>query len=78
MSAEDKRKALPNANKESEIIMHRKDDGKTVQFKVIDSISKLSRDDWYALSSFLFVFVLDAFDQVSLEIWILFFMCCTI
>ena len=38
---------MPNVTKESEIIMHRKEDGKTVQFKIIDNISKLSREDWY-------------------------------
>lgn len=48
MSTEDKRKALQNQNvcKESELIIHRKEDGSTVQFKVIDNIAKLAPHDW--------------------------------
>lgn len=48
ISTEDKKKKLNNQNlyKDSELIMHRRDDGKTVQFKVIDSVSKLHPNDW--------------------------------
>jgi parafibromin len=46
VSSEDKRKNLQNVTKDSEIIMRRKEDGKTIQFKVVDNVSKLNREDW--------------------------------
>jgi hypothetical protein len=27
--------------------MRRREDGKTLQFKIVDNVSKLSREDWY-------------------------------
>lgn len=48
VTPEEKKAKLNNQNlyKESELIMHRRDNGKTVQFKVIDNISKLKPQDW--------------------------------
>jgi parafibromin len=46
VSSENKRKNLQNVTKDSEIIMRRKEDGKTIQFKVVDNVSKLNREDW--------------------------------
>jgi len=48
VSTDEKRKTLQNQNvyKEAELIMHRKDDGSTVQFKVIDNVAKLAPHDW--------------------------------
>jgi hypothetical protein len=36
---------LQNVTIDSEIIMRRKEDGKTIQFKVVDNVSKLNRED---------------------------------
>ena len=48
ISTDEKKKMLNNQNfyKESELVMHRKDDGQTIQFKVIDNINKLQPHDW--------------------------------
>ena len=48
VSTDEKRKTLQNQNvyKEAELIMHRKEDGSTVQFKVIDNATKLAPHDW--------------------------------
>lgn len=48
ISSEDKRKTLQNQNapKDCEIIMHRRDDGNTIQYKVVDNINKLQPQDW--------------------------------
>lgn len=48
ISTEDKKKKLNNQNlyKDSELIMHRREDGQTVQFKVIDNVNKLHPNDW--------------------------------
>ncbi len=45
---EEKRKTSQNQNapKDSEIIIHRKEDGSTLQFKVIDNVNKLLPQDW--------------------------------
>ena len=46
--AEEKKKSLQNQNapKDTEIIMHRREDGHTMQFKVIDNVNKLNPQDW--------------------------------
>lgn len=48
VTPDEKKAKLNNQNlyKESELIMHRRDNGKTVQFKVIDNINKLKPQDW--------------------------------
>lgn len=48
MSADEKRKLPQNQNapKDCEIIMHKKEDGQTIQFKVIDNVNKLQPADW--------------------------------
>jgi parafibromin len=48
ISTEDKKKTMQtqNFNKEAEIIMHKREDGKTIQFKVIDNVLKLQPQDW--------------------------------
>jgi hypothetical protein len=48
VTPEEKKAKLNNQNffKESELIMHRRENGKTVQFKVIDNVNKLKPQDW--------------------------------
>ncbi|CAF0724683.1 unnamed protein product [Brachionus calyciflorus] len=48
VSADEKKKLSQNQNapKDCEIIMHKKEDGSTVQYKVIDNINKLQPTDW--------------------------------
>lgn len=48
ITVEEKKKKLNNQNlyKDSELIMHRREDGQTVQFKVIDNVNKLQPHDW--------------------------------
>ncbi len=48
ITTDEKKKKLNNQNlyKESELVMHRRDDGKTVQFKVIDNVNKMQPQDW--------------------------------
>ena len=48
VSTEEKRKTLQNQNapKDCEIIMHRREDGKNQQFKVVDNINKIAQQDW--------------------------------
>jgi len=46
VSSDEKRKNVQNANKDSEIIIHKKEDGKTIQFKVVDNANKLAKEDW--------------------------------
>ena len=46
VSPDEKRRQNQNAPKDTEIIMHRKEDGRTQQFKVVDNINKLQRQDW--------------------------------
>lgn len=47
VSAEEKKKTAQNlAPKDCEIIMHRKDDGSIIQYKVIDNIQKMQPSDW--------------------------------
>lgn len=48
ITTDEKKKKLNNQNlyKDSELIMHRREDGQTVQFKVIDNISKMQPHDW--------------------------------
>ena len=58
MPSEEKRKNLQNVTKDSEIIMRRKEDGKTMQFKVVDNVTKLNREDWYEMLLFFFSFLI--------------------
>lgn len=44
--SEEKRKMVTQSNKDYEIINHRREDGKSLQFKVIDDVNKLSKEDW--------------------------------
>lgn len=48
VSAEEKKKSAQNQNapKDCEIIMHRKEDGSSIQYKVVDNINKLQPADW--------------------------------
>lgn len=48
ITVDEKKKKLNNQNlyKDSELIMHRREDGQTVQFKVIDNVNKLQPNDW--------------------------------
>lgn len=47
VSAEEKKKSVQNvAPKDCEIIMHRKEDGSIIQYKVIDNIQKMQPSDW--------------------------------
>jgi parafibromin len=48
VSPEEKKKSGQNQNapKDTEIVMHRRDDGHTIQFKVIDNVNKLLPQDW--------------------------------
>ncbi len=48
VSTDEKRKASQNQNapKDCEIIMHKKDDGKNQQFKIVDNINKMLDQDW--------------------------------
>lgn len=47
ISAEEKKKSSQNlAPKDCEIIMHRKEDGSIIQYKVIDNIQKMQPSDW--------------------------------
>lgn len=48
VSNDDKKKSLQNQNapKDCEIIMHKKEDGKNQQFKIIDNIAKMLPQDW--------------------------------
>ena len=46
VSAEEKRRQNQNAPKDTEIIMHRREDGRTQQFKVVDNVNKLVKQDW--------------------------------
>jgi hypothetical protein len=34
------------APKDTEIVMHRREDGQIIQFKVIDNVNKLLPQDW--------------------------------
>ena len=49
VSAEEKKKSSQNQNapKDCEIIMHRREDGSTIQYKVIDNVNKMLPTDWY-------------------------------
>jgi hypothetical protein len=48
ITTDEKKKKMNNQNlfKESELVMHRREDGKTVQFKVIDNVNKMQPHDW--------------------------------
>lgn len=48
VSTDEKRKVLQNQNapKDCEIIMHKKEDGKNQQFKIIDNVNKMLPQDW--------------------------------
>lgn len=37
---------IQNAPKDCEIVMHRRDDGTSQQFKIIDNVNKLQSQDW--------------------------------
>lgn len=45
--SEDKKKQTHGMIKDSEIILHKRENGQTIQFKVIDNINKLTPQDWY-------------------------------
>jgi hypothetical protein len=44
--SEEKKRMTQNMAKDSEIILHRRENGQTIQFKVIDNITKLAAQDW--------------------------------
>ena len=46
VAPDEKRRQSQNAPKDTEIIMHRREDGRTQQFKVVDNVAKLVRQDW--------------------------------
>ena len=48
VSSDEKRKTSQNQNapKDCEIIMHKKDDGKNQQFKIVDNVNKMLPQDW--------------------------------
>ena len=50
VASEDKKKHTQQqnmiVNKDSEIILHRRENGQTIQFKVIDNVTRLSAADW--------------------------------
>lgn len=48
VTTDEKKKKLDNQNlyKDSELIMHRRDDGSTIQFKVVDNVNKMQPHDW--------------------------------